>query len=59
MGMATTLGVPVLKYAPFYLFGLINPLVLLVMGATGWKIFYRDTDDAQATEGWSSVPQAE
>jgi len=57
--MATTLGVPVLKYAPFYLFGLINPLVLLVMGATGWKIFYRDPDDAEATEGWSSVPQAE
>lgn len=57
--MATTLGVPVVQYAPFYVFGLLNPLVLLVMGATGWKIFYRDTDDAGDVERLPSVPQAD
>jgi Na+/H+ antiporter NhaC len=40
--MAGALGVPVLSYAPYYFFGILSPLVLIGMGATGWKMFYQD-----------------
>jgi NhaC family Na+:H+ antiporter len=40
--MASALGVPVLSYAPYYFFGFLSPLVLIGMGLTGWKIFYKD-----------------
>lgn len=39
--MASVLGVPVVQYAPYYFFGFISPLVLIFMGATGWKMFYK------------------
>ena len=39
--MASVLGVPVIQYAPYYFFGFISPLVLIFMGATGWKMFYK------------------
>ncbi|MFB6086488.1 MAG: Na+/H+ antiporter NhaC family protein, partial [Halodesulfurarchaeum sp.] len=39
--MASVLGVPVVQYAPYYFFGFVSPLVLIFMGATGWKMFYR------------------
>jgi NhaC family Na+:H+ antiporter len=39
--MASVLGVPVVQYAPYYFFGFISPLVLVFMGATGWKMFYK------------------
>jgi Na+/H+ antiporter NhaC len=58
--MAATLGVPVVKYAPFYLFGFLNPLVLLFMGATGWKIFYKDREETEpSAAGRPSPPPAE
>lgn len=36
--MAATLGVPTLAYLPFCFFNLINPLVSMAYGATGFKI---------------------
>ncbi|MFP4530411.1 MAG: Na+/H+ antiporter NhaC [Halodesulfurarchaeum sp.] len=39
--MASVLGVPVVQYAPYYFFGFISPLVLVFMGLTGWKMFYK------------------
>jgi len=39
--MASVLGVPVIDYAPYYFFGFISPLVLIFMGLTGWKMFYK------------------
>ncbi|REA02057.1 Na+/H+ antiporter NhaC [Haloferax sp. Atlit-6N] len=47
--MAGTLGVGTLEYAPYYFFGLLSPLVLLLMGVTGWQITYQSgaaPDDA-------------
>ncbi|MFC6837418.1 Na+/H+ antiporter NhaC family protein [Halomarina ordinaria] len=39
--MATVLGVPTLAYAPYYFFGFLSPLVVVVMGLTGWRIARR------------------
>lgn len=44
--MAGTLGVPTLAYAPYYFFGFLSPLVLLLMGLTGWRIAYQDRDES-------------
>ncbi len=46
--MASVFGVPVLSYAPYYFFGILSPLVLILMGATGWQMFYQDDADANA-----------
>ncbi|UWG48446.1 Na+/H+ antiporter [Halanaeroarchaeum sp. HSR-CO] len=46
--MAAAMGVPVVSYAPYYIFGLLSPVILVVMGLTGWKIFYQDDADAGA-----------
>ena len=45
--MAATLGVPTLAYLPFCFFNLINPLVSLAYGFTGFKI-ERIADSADA-----------
>lgn len=48
--MAGALGVPVLSYAPYYVFGFLSPLILVFMGATGWQMFYKDeTGDRSGT----------
>ncbi|ELY65873.1 arginine/ornithine antiporter ArcD [Natrinema versiforme] len=50
--MASALGVPVIEYAPYYFFGILSPLVLILMGVTGWGIVYTDDtdrDDAEKT----------
>lgn len=55
--MASALGVPVLSYAPYYFFGFLSPLVLLVMVATGWKMFYKDSEAPTGSRaGGSGVP---
>ena len=49
--MAATLGVPTLAYLPFCFFNLVNPLVSMAYGATGFKIERTDaapTVDARA-----------
>ena len=43
--MAAALKVPVVEYAPYYFFGMLSPLVLIFMGVTGWKMFYKDEVD--------------
>lgn len=47
--MASALGVSVIEYAPYYFFGILSPLVLLLMGATGWGMFYKDAADREST----------
>lgn len=36
----TTLGVPTLEHAPYYLLGWLDPLVALFCAFTGWGVFY-------------------
>ncbi len=36
--MASATGVPTLEYAPFYLFGVLSPLVLFAMAGAGWGV---------------------
>jgi Na+/H+ antiporter NhaC len=61
--MAGTLGVPTLSYAPYYFFGFLSPLVLLLMGVTGWQIAYEDPekadDTAPASGGTASAASGE
>ncbi|MFB6224717.1 MAG: Na+/H+ antiporter NhaC [Haloarcula sp.] len=61
--MAGTLGVPTLEYAPYYFFGFLSPLVLLLMGLTGWRIAYKDRTEtetmASRSGGTGSVPTGE
>lgn len=46
--MSGVLGISTVAYAPYYFFGFLSPLILLAMGVTGWKIMYKDTDDAES-----------
>jgi Na+/H+ antiporter NhaC len=39
--MAGALGVPTLQYAPYYFLGFLSPLILVVMGLTGWQISHK------------------
>lgn len=48
--MASALGVPVIEYAPYYFFGILSPLVLILMGVTGWGIVYTDDTDRDGVE---------
>lgn len=57
--MAAALGVPVIEYAPYYFFGFLSPLILLFMGATGWKIFYKEETEVETVEETPSVSPAE
>ena len=61
--MAGTLGVPTLEYAPYYFFGFLSPLILLLMGITGWQIVYKDRDEfgdaTPASSGVSSTTPGE
>ncbi len=47
--MAATLGVGTLVYLPFAFFNLINPLVSIIYGFTGFTIRRIDEDEALAT----------
>ncbi|NOX67656.1 MAG: Na+/H+ antiporter NhaC [Gammaproteobacteria bacterium] len=47
--MAATLGVGTLAYLPFAFFNLINPLVSIIYGFTGFTIRRIDEDEALAT----------
>ena len=60
--MAGTLGVSTLSYAPYYFFGFLSPLVLLLMGVTGWQIAYEDPEragDGTTTSAESTAPAGE
>ncbi|EMA46424.1 Na+/H+ antiporter [Halococcus morrhuae DSM 1307] len=57
--MAGTLGVSTLSYAPYYFFGFLSPLVLIVMGLTGWQIAYKEGEAGETTpKSEGSVPAA-
>ncbi|WP_129114560.1 Na+/H+ antiporter NhaC family protein [Halegenticoccus tardaugens] len=45
--MAGVLGVPTLEYAPYYFLGILSPLILVAMGATGWRIT-KKSEETQA-----------
>ena len=49
--MAATLGVPTLAYLPFCFFNLVNPLVSMAYGATGFKITPAEPDAADPGTG--------
>ncbi|WP_396613742.1 Na+/H+ antiporter NhaC (plasmid) [Haloferax sp. S1W] len=51
--MAGTLGVGTFQYAPYYFFGFLSPLVLLLMGVTGWQITYKE---GAAPDGVAAQP---
>ncbi|WP_049922319.1 arginine/ornithine antiporter ArcD [Halopiger djelfimassiliensis] len=46
--MAGTLGVGTFQYAPYYFLGFLSPLILVVMGLTGWNITYQQADATDA-----------
>jgi len=56
--MYSALKVPVVEYAPYYVFGYLSPLVLLFMGATGWKMFYKDGEAGPADPAADGAPDA-
>ncbi|MFW6384422.1 MAG: Na+/H+ antiporter NhaC family protein [Halodesulfurarchaeum sp.] len=49
--MSSVLNVPVVEYAPYYFFGMLSPLVLLFMGVTGWKLFYKPESGPGDSQG--------
>ncbi|ELY74822.1 arginine/ornithine antiporter ArcD [Natrinema pallidum] len=61
--MAGTLGVPTLSYAPYYFFGFLSPLVLLLMGVTGWQMTSETRaeprETASTTDGTAAVTGGE
>jgi NhaC family Na+:H+ antiporter len=54
--MASTLGVATFAYLPYALFNLINPLVSLAYGITGFTIYKIDDPDEAETDGESRIP---
>ncbi|EMA12300.1 arginine/ornithine antiporter ArcD [Haloarcula marismortui] len=42
--MAGTLGVSTFQYAPYYFLGFLSPLILILMGVTGWQITYTEAE---------------
>ncbi|MFC4540568.1 Na+/H+ antiporter NhaC [Halosolutus amylolyticus] len=57
--MASALGVPVIEYAPYYFFGILSPLVLIVMGATGWRIFYKEHPAEESAPETATTPSVD
>ena len=47
--MSGVLGVPTVQYAPYYFFGFLSPLILLLMGTTGWRIMHTDQNEPAST----------
>ncbi|WP_254546110.1 Na+/H+ antiporter NhaC family protein [Halomarina pelagica] len=53
--MATVLGVPTLAYAPYYFFGFLSPLVVVLMGLVGWRI---TAQDEESTPGLAAAARS-
>jgi NhaC family Na+:H+ antiporter len=49
--MAGVLGVPTLAYAPYYFLGFLSPLILVLMGVTGWRITYKHQETTAGIRG--------
>jgi len=54
--MASTLGVATFTYLPYALFNLINPLVSLIYGITGFTILPMDEEEEVENEGKAPMP---
>jgi NhaC family Na+:H+ antiporter len=54
--MASTLGVATFAYLPFALFNLINPVVSLIYGITGFTILKIESDEEAEIDGESRIP---
>ncbi|MCF2164971.1 MULTISPECIES: Na+/H+ antiporter NhaC family protein [Halobacterium] len=44
--MSATLGVPVLSYLPYYFVGILSPILVVIMGFTGWKMYMKDPEES-------------
>ena len=49
--MADVLGVPTLQYAPYYFLGFLSPVILVIMGLTGWRITKEGSDTQAGLRG--------
>jgi NhaC family Na+:H+ antiporter len=49
--MAGVLGVPTLAYAPYYFLGFLSPLILILMGLTGWRISRKHQETTAGVRG--------
>ena len=56
INMASTLGVATFAYLPYALFNLINPLVSLLYGITGFTIYKIDDPAEAEVDGESRIP---
>jgi NhaC family Na+:H+ antiporter len=54
--MAGTLGVSTFQYAPYYFLGFLSPLILILMGVTGWQITYTETEADSQTPSNMAAP---
>lgn len=55
--MASALGVSTVAYAPYYIVGYLSPIVLVLMGITGWNIYRKEptpADGEPTPEGTSA-----
>ncbi|AFZ71939.1 arginine/ornithine antiporter ArcD [Natronobacterium gregoryi] len=43
--MAAALGVPVVSYLPYFFVGLLSPILVVLMGFTGWKMYMKDPEE--------------
>ncbi|ELZ91989.1 Na+/H+ antiporter [Haloferax mucosum ATCC BAA-1512] len=49
--MADVLNVPTLQYAPYYFLGYLSPIILVLMGLTGWRITKQGSDTQAGLRG--------
>ena len=49
--MADVLGVPTLRYAPYYFLGFLSPLILVAMGLSGWRVTEQGSDTDAGLRG--------
>ncbi|AFO57184.1 MULTISPECIES: Na+/H+ antiporter NhaC [Natrinema] len=54
--MAGTLGVSTFEYAPYYFLGFLSPLILILMGITGWNITHKETAETESATAEHAEP---
>lgn len=53
--MSGVLGISTMAYAPYYFFGFLSPIILLIMGTTGWNMIYKDQSEAEGAAATDST----
>jgi NhaC family Na+:H+ antiporter len=56
--MTGVLGVPTLKYAPYAFFNILNPLIALVYGFTGFRVERIATREVQDPAASHPMPRS-